>query len=85
MGRKADKRAARVAAAQARDCGWIRRGMGDDKTLAHLRECSEDHLRAVLFRASSDAARPMSPNHVRGLVVLGALQMLARERLEARE
>lgn len=85
MGKKAQRRAARVAAAQARDCEWIRRGMADPMTLGHLRGCSEAQLRAVLLRASSDAARPMSPNHIRGLVVLGALQALARERREGRE
>lgn len=83
MGRKADRRAARVAAAQARSCGWIRRGMTDEATLAHLRTCSEHHLKAVLVRASHDAARPMSPDHVRGLVVLGALHALAQERQRA--
>jgi hypothetical protein len=85
MGRKADRRAARVAAAQARDLEWIRRGMADEVTLAHLRRCDEHHLKAVLFRASADAARPMSENHVRGLVCLGALEALARDRMEARE
>lgn len=83
MGKKADRRAARVAAAQARSCGWIRRGMQDEPTLAHLRGCDEHHLKAVLVRASHDAARPMSPDHVRGLVVLGALETIAQERLRA--
>lgn len=83
MGKKAERRAARVAAAQARSCEWIRRGMGDAATLAHLRECDEHHLKAVLLRASRDAARPMSPDHVRGLVVLGALHALAQERQRA--
>ncbi len=83
MGRKADRRAARVAAAQARSLEWIRRGMQDADTLAQLRTCSEHHLKAVLVRASHDAARPMSPDHVRGLVVLGALHALAQERQRA--
>lgn len=83
MGRKADRRSARVAAAQARSLEWIRRGMQDADTLAHLRTCSEHHLKAVLVRASQDAARPMGPDHVRGLVVLGALHALAQERQRA--
>jgi hypothetical protein len=57
--------------------------MQDEPTLAHLRTCSEHHLKAVLVRASHDAARPMSPDHVRALVVLGALHALAQERQRA--
>jgi hypothetical protein len=83
MGKKADRRAARMAAAQARSCAWIKRGMTDEATLAHLRKCDEFGLRAALVRASQDAARPMSPHHVHGLVVLGALATIAQERLRA--
>ncbi len=83
MGKKADRRAAREAAAQARSCAWIQRGMMDEATLAHLRRCDEFGLRAALLRASHDAARPMSPHHVHGLVVLGALETIKLERLRA--
>jgi len=57
--------------------------MTDEATLAHLRKCDEFGLKAALVRASQDAARPMSPHHVHGLVVLGALETIAQERLRA--
>lgn len=85
MGSKAGRRAARVAAAQARDCEWIRRGMSDVRTLETLRASDERTLKAALLRASHDAARPSHPNHVKALVVLGGLQTLAQERMTPSE
>lgn len=85
MGKKSDKRSARVAAAQARDQAYFRLGLQDAKTLAHLRELTERRLVDVQARALRDAARPMSPGRPAAYVVLGAMARLIRERLEARE
>lgn len=84
MGRKADKRAARVAAAQARDQEYFQAGLQDSRTLAHLRSLPEQRLLDVQARALGDIRRPMSPNRAVAYVTLGALARLIRERTEAR-
>lgn len=64
---------------------WIRVGMTHEETLTTLRQCDEKTLKAVLIRGSRDAARgrkaqALSPNHRRGLMCLGALDVIAAER-----
>lgn len=85
MGRKADKRAARVAAARERDQAYFQMGLGDAAPLAHLRTLSEQRLLDVQARALGDIRRPMSANRAVAHVTLGALARLIRERTEARE
>lgn len=67
---------------------WIRVGMEHHETLAALRACNEKTLKAVLIRASRDAARArkaqaLSPNQRRGLMCIGALDVIAQERRAA--
>lgn len=83
MGRKADKRAARIAAAKDRDQAFFQAGLGDERTLVHLRSLPERRLLDVQQRALRDIKRPMSPNRAVAYVTLGALARLILERTEA--
>lgn len=85
MGKKADKRAARAAAAQARDQALFQLGLRDELTLAHLRCLPEGRLLDVQQHALGAVQRPMSENRAAAYVTLGAMARLIRERLEARE
>lgn len=82
MGTKAEKRAARTAAAQARDQALVERASGDPLLLDWLKKSRELDPRAFARAAAGarhHAARPSSPEHQRALVVLGGLQALEAE------
>lgn len=78
MGRKADRRATRVAAAQARQIELLAAGAKDSLLCGALQDArAERHpeaWRKALRKAERDAQRPSSPNYQQALVTLGAMR-----------
>lgn len=79
---KADTRAARQAAAQARDADLVERAKRDPFLIAHLRNSRAADPVAfsqVAARVRAVAARPSDPDYRRALVSLGGLTALEAE------
>lgn len=79
---KADTRAARQAAAQARDAELVERAKRDPFLVAHLRNSRAADPAAfaqVAARVRAVAARPSDPDYRRALVSLGGLAALESE------
>ena len=79
---KAERRAARIAAAQARDARIVEGGARDPFLLDWLRESRSldpAAFKRALDLAQREAARPSSPDHQRALVALGGLRALQAE------
>lgn len=79
---KADTRAARQAAAQARDAELVERAKRDPFLIAHLRNSRAADPAAfaqVAARVRAKAARPSDPDYWRALVSLGGLAALEAE------
>ncbi len=79
---KADTRAARIAAAQARDADLVERAKRDPFLIAHLRNsraADPKGFAEVAARVRAVAARPSSPDYRRALVSLGGLAALEAE------
>ena len=79
MGTKAEQRAARQAAALARDADLVERAKRDPFLIAHLRNsraADPAGFAEVAARIRAVAARPSSPDYRRALVSLGGLAAL---------
>lgn len=79
MGRKQEERAARQAAAQARDAELVERAKRDPFLIAHLRNsraADPEGFAQVAARVRSVAARPSDPDYRRALVSVGGLAAL---------
>lgn len=82
---KSQKRAARVAAAQARDAAVIEAGSRDPFLIDWLRGSRQKDPAAfqkALALAEREAARPSSPDHARALVALGGYRALLADDAE---
>lgn len=79
MGKKSERREARIFAAKERDGKMFSRGLIDEPTLQHLRRLPEYRRREVMNHALSTVSRPMNPHRDEALVVLGAMATLAQE------
>lgn len=82
---KSQKRAQRVAAAQARDAQIVEGGARDPFLIDWLRGSREKDPAAfqkALALAEREAARPSSPDHARALVALGGLRALLADDAE---
>lgn len=80
--KKAQLRAARIAAAQARDAQIVAAAQRDPFLVDWLRGSREKDpaaFRKALDLAQREAARPSSPDHQRALVALGGLKALQAE------
>jgi hypothetical protein len=89
MGRKAEQRQQRTAAAQARDAQIIASGQRDPLLLDWMKESRQRDpagFHKAAAHARHQAARPSSPERVQALVALGGLQALeAEDRLAEQE
>lgn len=82
---KTERRAARIAAAQARDAQIVAAAQRDPFLVDWLRGSREKDpaaFRRALDLAQREAARPSSPDHQRALVALGGLRALQAEDAE---
>lgn len=79
MSKKSEQRAARQAAAQARDAELVERAKRDPFLIAHLRNsraADPKGFSEVAARVRSVAARPSDPDYRRALVSVGGLAAL---------
>ena len=77
MGKKADRQAARIAAAQARQVELLAAGAKDPLLCSALQDGRKEHPASwskARQRAEHDAQRPSSANYQQALVALGAMQ-----------
>lgn len=82
---KSERRAARIAAAQARDAQIVEQATRDPFLVDWLRGSREKDpgaFQKALALAEREAARPSSPDHARALVALGGLRALQADDAE---
>ena len=82
MSKKSEQRAARAAAAQARDADLVERAKRDPFLIAHLRNSratDPEGFAQVAAKVRSVAARPSDPDYRRALVSMGGLAALEAE------
>lgn len=73
MGKKADRRASRIAAAQARDAAFQQRGAEDTQLIAFLSGMPSEKREQVRQHALRTVERPMNDRVPAARAVLGAL------------